>query len=96
LRAGEGVPHGTEARWLAGIHEGSAEYFTDDVRIDLLHVAPASARVTCASVVFEVARTAWHRHPLGQTLIVTSGCGSTQCEGAILLWRPCQVSASLC
>jgi len=46
------------------------------------HVAAAAPRVSCASVTFEPsARTAWHTHPLGQTLIVTAGCGWTQCEG---------------
>jgi quercetin dioxygenase-like cupin family protein len=52
------------------------------VRIDPLFSAPAPARVACASVTFEPgARTAWHTHPLGQTLVVTAGCGWTQCEG---------------
>ncbi len=61
--------------------EGSAEYFTGAVRIDPLHQAPAPAHLTCASVTFEPgARTAWHTHPLGQTLIVTAGCGWTRCE----------------
>jgi quercetin dioxygenase-like cupin family protein len=61
---------------------GPAEWFTGTVRIDMLHVAPPPARVSCASVTFEPgARTAWHSHPLGQTLIVTAGCGWTQCEG---------------
>lgn len=61
--------------------KGRAEYFTGDVRIDPLFTATAPARVTCASVTFEPgARTAWHTHPLGQTLIVTAGCGWTQCE----------------
>jgi len=56
--------------------KGPAEYFTGQVRIDPLHEAPAPARVTCACVTFEPgARTAWHTHPLGQTLIVTSGLG---------------------
>jgi quercetin dioxygenase-like cupin family protein len=60
----------------------SQENFTGAVRIDPLNNAPAPSRVTCASVTFEPgARTAWHTHPLGQTLIVTSGCGWTQCEG---------------
>ena len=60
---------------------GSPEYFTGNVRIDPLNAPPAPARVSCASVTFEPgARTAWHRHPLGQTLIVTAGCGWTQCE----------------
>jgi quercetin dioxygenase-like cupin family protein len=59
----------------------SAEYFTGTVRIDPLNSA-AEARVSCASVTFEPrARSAWHTHPLGQTLIVTAGCGWTQCEG---------------
>jgi quercetin dioxygenase-like cupin family protein len=48
----------------------------------MLNVAPAPSRVSCASVTFEPgARSAWHTHPLGQTLIVTAGCGWTQCEG---------------
>ena len=55
---------------------GPAEWFTGTVRIDPLHSAPEPSRVSCASVTFEPgARTNWHRHPLGQTLIVTSGCG---------------------
>ncbi len=54
--------------------KGSAEYFTGAVRIDPLFEAPEPARVRGASVTFESgARTAWHTHPLGQTLIVTSG-----------------------
>jgi quercetin dioxygenase-like cupin family protein len=62
--------------------KGSAEYFTGTVRLDPLNTAKAPARVSCASVTFEPgARTAWHTHPLGQTLIVTAGCGWTQCEG---------------
>ena len=59
--------------------KGPAEYFTGNVRIDPLHQANAPARVGCASVTFEPgARTAWHTHPLGQTLIVTAGCGRVQ------------------
>jgi quercetin dioxygenase-like cupin family protein len=58
---------------------GPAEYFTGAVRIDPLFQAPSPARVLAASVTFEPgARTAWHTHPLGQTLIVTSGCGWAQ------------------
>lgn len=61
---------------------GAGEYFTGKVRIDPLNTAPAPARVACSSVTFEPgARTAWHTHPLGQTLIVTSGCGWIQSEG---------------
>jgi quercetin dioxygenase-like cupin family protein len=56
--------------------KGPAEYFTGTVRIDPLFEAPEPARVRGASVTFEPgARTAWHTHPLGQTLIVASGCG---------------------
>jgi quercetin dioxygenase-like cupin family protein len=59
--------------------KGPAEYFTGTVRIDPLFEAPAPARVFGASVTFEPgARTAWHIHPLGQTLIVTSGLGWVQ------------------
>jgi quercetin dioxygenase-like cupin family protein len=59
--------------------KGAAEYFTGVVRIDPLFQAPDPARVVCASVTFEPgARTAWHTHPLGQTLIVTAGCGRVQ------------------
>jgi quercetin dioxygenase-like cupin family protein len=62
--------------------KGPAEYFTGTVRIDPLNEAAAPARVRMASVTFEPgARTAWHTHPLGQTLIVTAGCGWTQREG---------------
>ena len=62
--------------------KGPAEYFTGDVRIDPLFEAPDPARVRAASVTFEPgARSAWHTHPLGQTLIVTSGCGWVQSQG---------------
>ena len=59
-----------------------ADWFTGTVRIDPLFEAPEPARVRGASVTFEPgARTAWHTHPLGQTLIVTSGLGWAQREG---------------
>ena len=59
--------------------KGPAEYFTGNVRIDPLFQAHDSARAVGASVTFEPgARTAWHTHPLGQTLIITSGCGLVQ------------------
>ena len=62
--------------------KGPSDYFTGDVRIDPIIQASEPSRVTGASVTFEPgARTAWHTHPLGQTLIVTSGVGWTQCEG---------------
>ena len=61
---------------------GPAEYFTGSVKVTMLNSPPEPARVSCASVTFELgARTAWHTHPLGQTLIVTAGRGWTQCEG---------------
>ena len=59
--------------------KGPAEWFTGTVRIDPLFQAPDPARVLGASVTFEPgARTAWHTHPLGQTLIVTAGAGRAQ------------------
>jgi quercetin dioxygenase-like cupin family protein len=62
--------------------KGPATYFTGSVRIDPLVQTPDPARVRAASVTFEPgARTAWHTHPLGQTLIVTAGCGWVQREG---------------
>ena len=61
---------------------GPADYFTGRVRIDPLMNAFDSARVQGASVTFEPgARTAWHTHPLGQTLVVTSGIGWAQVWG---------------
>jgi quercetin dioxygenase-like cupin family protein len=62
---------------------GPAEWFTGTVRIDPLFLqANAPSNVTGASVTFEPgARTAWRSHPVGQTLIVTGGCGRVQCEG---------------
>jgi quercetin dioxygenase-like cupin family protein len=66
---------------LASI-KGPEDWFTGTVRLDPLFQADAPARVAGASVTFEPgARTAWHTHPLGQTLIVTSGCGRAQREG---------------
>ena len=59
--------------------KGTADYFTGTVRIDPLFQAPAPARVSSAVVSFEPgARTAWHTHPLGQTLIVIAGYGRAQ------------------
>ncbi|HXF61628.1 MAG TPA: cupin domain-containing protein [Caldilineaceae bacterium] len=67
---------------LARPDRKSAEYFTGSVRVDPLFEAPDPARARGALVTFEPgARTAWHTHPLGQTLIVTSGCGWVQREG---------------
>jgi quercetin dioxygenase-like cupin family protein len=61
---------------------GPADWFTGTVRIDPLFQASDPARAVGASVTFEPgARTAWHTHPLGQTLIVTAGCGWTQRDG---------------
>ena len=62
--------------------KGPGEYFTGTVRVDPLHAPSDPARVSCAYVTFERgARSAWHTHPLGQILVVTLGCGWTQCEG---------------
>jgi quercetin dioxygenase-like cupin family protein len=62
--------------------KGSADWFTGTVRVDPLFQAKAPARAAGAYVTFEPgARTAWHTHPLGQTLIVTAGCGRVQREG---------------
>ena len=62
--------------------QGSAAYFTGSVRVDPLFPANAPSRTSGASVTFEPgARTAWHTHPLGQTLIVTAGTGWVQQEG---------------
>jgi len=64
---------------------GPADWFTGSVRIDPILEAPEPARVRCATVTFEPgARTAWHSHPLGQTLIVTRGSGRAQREGGPL------------
>ncbi|QDU56611.1 (R)-mandelonitrile lyase [Aeoliella mucimassa] len=61
---------------------GPADWFTGRTRIDPLFQAPEPARVTGSTVTFEPgARTAWHTHPLGQTLVVTAGLGWVQCEG---------------
>lgn len=70
--------------------KGPADWFTGVVRIDRLFDAPDPARVAGASVTFEPgARTAWHTHPLGQTLIVTAGCGWAQrWGGAVEEIRP--------
>lgn len=62
--------------------KGPADWFTGTVRIDPLFAAAAPARAAGALVTFEPgARTAWHTHPLGQTLIVMSGRGLAQREG---------------
>src|SRR6266480_2888654 len=70
--------------------KGPAEYFTGTVRIDQLFKAPEPARASGAYVTFEpCARSNWHTHPLGQTLIVTSGCGFVQSWGGpIKVIRP--------
>src|ERR1700761_5537019 len=79
--------------------KGPAETFTGNVRIDPLFAPPDPARTFGALVTFEPgARTHWHTHPLGQTLIVTAGVGWTQCEGGPkteiregdVIWCPCQ------
>lgn len=71
-------------------NKGPADWFTGTVRIDPLFEAKSPARAAASSVTFEPgARTAWHTHPLGQTLIVTAGCGRAQREdGPIEEIRP--------
>lgn len=62
--------------------QGPAEYFTGEVRIDPIHSAPEPARLRAVIVTFQpTARTAWHTHPLGQTLHVLSGVGLAQSQG---------------
>ena len=62
--------------------KGPEDWFTGSVRIDALFQPNESRRAAAASVTFEPgARTAWHTHPLGQTLIITAGCGWVQREG---------------
>jgi len=78
--------------------KGPADWFAGSVRIDPLFQTPDPARVQGASVTFEPgARTAWHTHPLGQTLIVTSGRGWAQrwggpieeiCPGDVVWFAP--------
>jgi quercetin dioxygenase-like cupin family protein len=64
---------------------GPSDYFTGTVRLDAPFSASAPARVGGATVTFEPgARTAWHTHPLGQTLIVTAGLGWAQREGGVV------------
>lgn len=74
--------------WQSGSRpsrQGPADWFTGRVRVDPLMDAEAPARASCASVTFEPgARTAWHTHPLGQTLIITSGAGFVQSWGGPL------------
>ena len=66
--------------------QGPADWFTGTVRIDPLNTATEPARHSCAAVTFEPgARTNWHTHPLGQTLIVTAGAGWTQCDGEAIV-----------
>lgn len=62
--------------------KGSADWFSGSVRIDPLFQAPEPARAGAGQVTFEPgARTAWHTHPLGQTLVITSGLGWVQHDG---------------
>jgi quercetin dioxygenase-like cupin family protein len=65
--------------------KGQPEYFTGSVRVDPLNQMNEPGRVSCAYVTFEPgARTAWHSHPLGQTLVVTAGCGRVQKWGELM------------
>ncbi|MBK8008641.1 MAG: cupin domain-containing protein [Rhizobiales bacterium] len=64
------------------VNKGPADYFAGNVKIEPVIEAADPARVRAATVTFEAgARTAWHTHPLGQTLIVTAGLGWAQTEG---------------
>ena len=79
-------------------NKGPADYFTGAVRVDPLFQAKEPARTAGACVTFEPgARTAWHTHPLGQTLVVTAGCGRAQrwggpveeiCPGDVITFEP--------
>lgn len=65
--------------------QGPADWFTGTVRIDAPFKGSDAAQVSGATVTFEPgARTAWHTHPLGQTLIVTAGCGRAQRSGGLI------------
>lgn len=62
--------------------KGPEDWFTGQVRLDPLHVTPEPGRVSVGNVTFEPgARTLWHTHPLGQTLVIVAGCGWVQREG---------------
>ena len=74
-----GESHGNQTSGLAAFRKRPGGYFTGSVRIDPLFNPTEPGRTVAASVTFEPgARTAWHTHPLGQTLIVTAGCGRAQ------------------
>ncbi len=65
--------------------KGPEDWFTGSVRIDPLFDANEARRGAAATVTFEPgARTAWHTHPLGQTLIITAGCGRVQKDGDVI------------
>jgi quercetin dioxygenase-like cupin family protein len=82
LVRGEWRTHGNQAQRLSRLHKGPVENFTGNVRVDPLFQSPGPAQFGGALVTFEPgARSAWHTHPCGQTLIVMSGLGWTQCEG---------------
>lgn len=64
---------------------GPEQHFTGTVRVDMLFTTKAPARSSAGNVTFEPgARTAWHTHPLGQAIIITSGLGRVQREGGIV------------
>lgn len=66
----------------ATVAKGPADYFTGEVRVSGNHQGDAPARISGATVSFAAgARTAWHTHPLGQTLYIVSGRGWVQKEG---------------
>jgi quercetin dioxygenase-like cupin family protein len=68
--------HGAQTERVGALYARAAEYFTARVRVDPLFKAPPPARTSGACVTFELcSRSHWHTHRLGQTLIVTAGCG---------------------
>ena len=87
MAAEETTPRGTtmdiKRSGSEASRKGPTDWFTGSVRVDPLFQAPAPGRVSGGHVTFEPgARTAWHTHPLGQTLIITSGLGWVQREGS--------------
>jgi quercetin dioxygenase-like cupin family protein len=82
LPANEEIHDGHQAQRIAALGEGARRYFTGSVRVDAPFNGTGDARVGGATVTFEPgARTAWHTHPLGQTLLVLTGLGRVQREG---------------
>jgi quercetin dioxygenase-like cupin family protein len=78
----EGTPMDIIRSGSQAPQQGPAEYFTGNVTIEWQFARPSPSRLAAALVSFDAgARSAWHTHPLGQTLFVVSGVGWHQCEG---------------